>query len=141
LTGEFGAPGERAGELLAWRRAGVFDQGTGSAEPGGVAGLGQDRRGADRGEAGDGGDQLGQLQLIEDADRPGFGVGQLVFCVLPVPQKELDSLQCAAAMGEYPVWSVNAANRCRTILSDGFCPPWRVMSRRTACSNRARPSR
>ncbi len=47
LTGEFRAADEGAGEFLPGREAGVFDQGAGGGEPSRVAGLGQDRRGAD----------------------------------------------------------------------------------------------
>ena len=47
-TGEFGAADERAGQFLPWGEAGVFDQGAAAGEAVRVAGLGQDRRRADR---------------------------------------------------------------------------------------------
>ena len=40
-----------------------------------------------------------------------------------------------------PAWSAKAAKRLRAIRRQGFCPPRRVISRRTAVSNRAHPSR
>jgi hypothetical protein len=45
--------------------------------------------------------------------------------------------QCAIS----PAGSASAANSPRTIRRQGFCLPRRVISRRTACSNRAAPSR
>ena len=48
LAGELGAADEGAGQLLPRCQAGVLDQGPGGGEPVRVAGLGQDRGGADR---------------------------------------------------------------------------------------------
>jgi hypothetical protein len=47
LTAQLGAADEGAGQLLPRGQAGVFDQRAGGGEPAWVAGLGQDRGGAD----------------------------------------------------------------------------------------------
>lgn len=64
LAGEFGASGERAGQLLSRCQTSVFDQGSGGGELGGVGGFGQNRRCTDRREPGDGGDQVGEPKLV-----------------------------------------------------------------------------
>ena len=60
LAGELAAADEAAGQFLPGRQAGVFDQRAGGDEPARVAALREDGGGADRGDAGDRGDQLGQ---------------------------------------------------------------------------------
>nr|WP_245567146.1 hypothetical protein [Nocardia vinacea] len=91
LAGEFGASGERAGQLLPWRQTSVFDQGSGGGEPGGVAGSGQDRRCTDRRESGDGGDQVGEPKLVEHVDHSGLGVGEASFRITADPAAQLRS--------------------------------------------------
>ena len=47
-AGELGPAGEGPGLSFPWRQAGVLDQRPAGGEPSGVAGLGEDRGGADR---------------------------------------------------------------------------------------------
>jgi hypothetical protein len=62
-------------------------------EPGQVAGLGQDRRSADRGQPVDGGHQVSELELAEDGDHPGLD-GHLVGAgSFPVDQDPANPLQ------------------------------------------------
>ena len=55
----------------------MFDPGTRVVVAGRIAGLGEDRRGADRADPGDGDDQMRQVQLIEDLHHMGFHSPQL----------------------------------------------------------------
>ena len=88
LPGGAGPAGVAAGALLPRREAGVLDQRPAGGEPSGVAGLGQDRGGADRGQAGDRGDQAGQSELVQDGDHPLLGVGEAGLGVAPVGQQQ-----------------------------------------------------
>src|SRR6266545_4680608 len=99
LAGEFGAADERGGQFLPRCETGVLDQGAGGGEPFRVVGFGQDCRGTDRRQAGDGGGQVGQLQLVEHAGHPGLGVGELVGSRVPVLQQERDPLQSSGPVG------------------------------------------
>jgi hypothetical protein len=59
----------------------------------GVAGLGQDRGRANRGQASDRGDQLGQPELVKDAGHPLLGVAQPAVGFQPVAQQQRYPLQ------------------------------------------------
>ena len=65
-AGDPGLAGERAGLAFPRREAGVLDHGPRGGEPGQVAGLGEDRRGPDRGQPVDARHQRGQVELVED---------------------------------------------------------------------------
>jgi hypothetical protein len=60
LAGESGPYGERAGQFLLRCQPGMLDQRAGGREPARVTCLGQDRGGANRGQACDRGDQSGE---------------------------------------------------------------------------------
>ena len=86
--------------------------------------------------------QLGQLQLVQDGDHPGLGVGQLGLGVVPVLDHPGDPFERGR--------SVRAAPRrgrpgrrtgCAGSAGRGVTLPRRVTSLRTACSNRAGPRR
>jgi hypothetical protein len=102
------APGDRGlalvatGGVVARAQPGVLDQRPRGGEPGRVAGLGQDRRRADRGEPGDRRDQGGQLKVIEDGDHAGLGVGQPLPGVLPVAHGQVCALEGAGAVRGHP---------------------------------------
>ena len=103
-----------------------------------VAGLGQDRRGADRGQAVDGGDQLGEPQLVEHRGHSGLGVGQFAAGYRPSPRAAAAPARSAPRRCAItPVGSASAAKSLRTIRRHGLCPPRLVISRRTAVSNLA----
>jgi len=59
----------------------------------GVAGLGEDGRGADRGEPRDAGHQPGQAELVEDLNHAGLDDRGLGAGVGQVGQREPDPLQ------------------------------------------------
>ena len=61
-----GTSSEGAGHAFAGRESGVLDHGPGAGEAAQVAGLGEDRGGADRGDALDGAGQLGQFEVVEN---------------------------------------------------------------------------
>ncbi len=141
MPGSFGAPDERPGEPLPRREPGMFDQCACGSEPGEVSGLGENRRRTQRGQAGDRGGQLAQVQLVQDGGHPGFGLGQPSSPLTPVRQQQLHPLQRADRWASTPAGSASATNSFRTIRRHGRSPPRRVNSRRTGCSNRPRPSR
>jgi hypothetical protein len=76
----------------------VFDQAAGAGEAGWVAGLGQDRAGADRGQPGDGLDQFGEPERVEHADHAGLDAGQLGTGVGEVVEGEPDPFQRPRAL-------------------------------------------
>ena len=61
----------------------MLDHRAAGGEPPGVAGLGQDRRGTHRRQAGDRGDQRGQAELVQDGGHPLPGAGEPASGVLP----------------------------------------------------------
>jgi hypothetical protein len=65
------------------------------------AGLGQDRRRADHGQAGDRGDQLGQPQFVQDRCHPGLGVQQPAVGLEPVAQQQRNPLQGTRTVGDH----------------------------------------
>jgi hypothetical protein len=50
----------------------------------------------------DGGDQLGQLQLVQYGEHAGLGVGQPPLILHPVREHELHPFQRTAAVIEHP---------------------------------------
>src|SRR5690606_36397485 len=70
--GDLGLAGEGARFAGAGAQPGVFDPGAGAVEAGRVAGLGEDRGRADGGEPVDGGDQFGEVELVEDLVHAGL---------------------------------------------------------------------
>lgn len=89
--------------LLSRGHTGVLDQRTRTAESSQVSGLGQDRRGADRGQSVDRGDELGQAELVQDSHHPVFDVGEPSRGVLPVRQDEAGTFQRSGAMRDNAV--------------------------------------
>jgi len=98
LSGELGPADERAGQLLPRGEAGVFDQRPCGDEPARVTSLGQDRGRAERGQSGDEGDQLAQLQVVEHGQHAGLGVGESDVRVLPVLEQQSDACERADAV-------------------------------------------
>jgi hypothetical protein len=102
LSGELGPAGEGAGQFLPRRQPRVPVQRAGGGEPARVARLGQDRGSADRGQAGDRGDQAGQPELVQHGEHPGRGVRQPPMCMVPVLQEQRHPLQRAGPVSDYP---------------------------------------
>ena len=80
----------------------MFDHGPSRGEPVQVAGLGQDRRGPDRGQPVDGASQLGQPELIQDGDHACLGVGQLGPGVVPVLDDPGDPFERGRPVRQHP---------------------------------------
>ncbi|MEV2226734.1 hypothetical protein AB0E01_43870 [Nocardia vinacea] len=80
----------------------MFDQSAGGGEPGGVTGLGQNRGSTDRGQSGDGGDQVGESKVVEHGCHSVLGVGEVALVFDPVAQQQLHSFQCAAPVCDHP---------------------------------------
>ena len=84
-------------------------------------GLRQDRRRADRRQAGDRGGQSGRAELVHDDGHPLPGVGEAVRGVLPVHPAAAAPAP-ARLPGARSPGVIGAANRPRTIRRHGFCP-------------------
>ena len=84
--------------VVAGAEPGVLDQRPGAGEPGGVAGLGEDGGGADRGQPGDAGRPARSARARRAPDHPGLDVGDLGAGVGQVGQREPDPLQGAGAL-------------------------------------------
>jgi hypothetical protein len=119
----------------------VFDQRAGGGESVQVAGLGQDRGGAD-----------GARPLMEQPRPVSWSSSRTATMRAAVSarrvwaccQSSRISLIRSKAPGRCaitPAGSLNAVTRFRTIRSVGFCPPRVTMTARTARSKRARPRR
>ncbi len=103
-AGDAGGARKGAGLVGAGAQAGVLDHCAGRIEAARVAGagLGQDDGGADRRQAGDAGDQAGELELVEDAGHALLDVGELAEGMVPVAQGEAGTFQGAWPLGVDP---------------------------------------
>ncbi len=76
----------------------MLDQRARTRELGGVAALGEDLGGTDRGEPRDRGDQLGEVELVEDPGHASLDLREPAMGRPPVLEHEVGSFQGASAL-------------------------------------------
>jgi hypothetical protein len=119
----------------------VFDHRASRGESGEVAGLGQDRRGTDRGQPDDGVTRSVSCSSSRTASMRASVPDSRRWLSDQSPSNRCTRSSAPTRWAVTPRGSSSAANRLRTIRRDGFWPPRRVISRRTTLFEAGRPKR